>query len=161
MGIYSVDKLIEEARRIAREYRETTGKTLPLTAEIAINDAVRLLQLTPAEKGVTGYDAILNFADEQVKVLIKGRAVFKDDQRGYRLGQLNPEQEWQGILLVLMNADYEPDEIYYATRDDLKDVLDKERNKRGTMSIARFKAIGMLLWSQANGLEDDGYWSNI
>ncbi len=40
MGIYSVDKLIAETRRIAKEYRLAIGKTLPVTPEIAIQDAI-------------------------------------------------------------------------------------------------------------------------
>ena len=40
MGIYSVNKLIAETRRIAKEYRLATGKILPVTPEIAINDAI-------------------------------------------------------------------------------------------------------------------------
>ncbi len=31
MAIYSVDKLISETRRIAKEYRLATGKILPVT----------------------------------------------------------------------------------------------------------------------------------
>jgi len=34
------------------------------------------------------------------------------------------------------------------------------RSRRGPLSVARFKAIGRLVWSRANGLEDDGYWEN-
>ena len=59
MGIYSVDKIVAEARRVAREYREATGKTLPITAEIAVNDAIRLLGLSPANPGEQGFDAAM------------------------------------------------------------------------------------------------------
>ena len=160
MGIYSVDKLISEARRIAREYREATGKVLPLTAEIAINDAIRLLGLEPAEKGEQGYDATMQHRDRTLKVQIKGRAVFNEKRAGYRLGQLKPEQPWDAILLVIMDKALEPEEIYLTHRHDILDILEKSRNKKGSVSITRFKAIGELVWSAANGKEDDGYWHN-
>ena len=54
MSVYSVDKLIAEARRLAKEYREVTGKTLPITGEIAINDAIRLLEMEASASNESG-----------------------------------------------------------------------------------------------------------
>ncbi|MFQ5661249.1 MAG: hypothetical protein ACE5GZ_12560 [Gammaproteobacteria bacterium] len=161
MGIYSVDKLVAEARRLAREYREATGKTLPITAEIAINDAIRLLTLTPAGRDDRGFDATMLYRGDTLRVQIKGRVIFNERKSGYRLGQLKLEQSWQATLLVLMNSEFEPDEIYLAHRDAILNVLDKSKSRRGAISVARFKAIGELVWSEANGLEDDGYWTNV
>ena len=59
MSVFSVDKLIAEARRIAADYRRATGKTLGgVTGEIAENDAARLLDLELSEDKNSGYDAI-------------------------------------------------------------------------------------------------------
>ena len=48
VGVYEIDKLMNEARRLAAEYRRATGKTLAISGEIAISDAIHLLGLEPA-----------------------------------------------------------------------------------------------------------------
>lgn len=160
MAIFSIDKLTEEARRLAREYREATGKTLPVTAEIAVNDAIRLLQLKANDSSDVGYDAVMERDGQPLRIQIKGRAIFKP-KGGYRIGQLKTDQNWDAILLVLMNDQFETDEIYFCQRDELQEYLDaKPENRKGAMSVARFRNIGSLIWSKENGLEDDGYWSN-
>lgn len=154
MGIYSVDKLIAETRRIAKEYRLATGKTLPVTPEIAINDAISILELSPNDENIPGYDAIYEVAGESLKVQIKGRVIFNEKRQGHRLGQIKAEQEWDAIVLVIMNADFMPEEIYMAKRDEIMDVLEEKRknNKKGAMTIAQFKLISELLWTVQNGL---------
>lgn len=157
MGIYSVDKLIAETRRIAKEYRLATGKTLPVTPEIAINDAISILDLSANEENIPGYDAIYKKGEETLKVQIKGRAIFSDKKQGYRIGQLKTEQEWDAIVLVIMNADFMPEEIYMGKREVILDELDekKKNNKKGAMTLAKFKLISELLWTEQNGLETD------
>lgn len=160
MGVYSIDKIVSEARRLAREYRQATGKTLPITTEIAINDAIRLLGLTPSDRGEQGFDATMSYRGKDIRVQIKGRVIFDEKRTGYRLGQVKTGQPWDAILLVIMNEEFESNEIYLADRADILDVIEQGKNKRGALSIARFKAIGELLWTAANGLEDDGFWTN-
>jgi hypothetical protein len=155
MGVYSVDKLIAETRRIAKEYRLATGKILPVTPEIAINDAISILELTPNDEKNTGYDAIYDKDGEQLKVQIKGRAIFDDKKGGYRIGQVKIEQEWDAIILVVMNADFFPEEIYIARRDVILDEIEekKKNNKKGAMTLAKFKLISELLWTEQYGFE--------
>jgi hypothetical protein len=162
MGIYSVDKLITETRRIAKEYRLATGKTLPVTPEIAINDAISILELLPNEENIPGYDAIYVKGDESLKVQIKGRAIFNDKKTGHRIGQLKTEQEWDAIVLVIMNADFMPEEIYMVKRNVILDELEekKKNNKKGAMTLAKFKLISELLWTEQNGFEQGEVWSN-
>lgn len=161
MSVFTVDKLITEARRLALEYRQETGKTLPITAEIAINDAIRLLELKAAPPGSRGYDASMELDGETVKVQIKGRAIFKENKSGHRLGQLKMEQDWDGILLLIMDDQFETDEIYYCYRHEIEEALESSStNKRGSLTVAKFKVIGRLVWSAINGREDDGFWSN-
>ena len=157
MGIYSVSKLIAETRRIAKEYRLATGKTLPVTPEIAINDAISILELSPNDENIPGYDATYEVAGESLKVQIKGRAIFNEKRQGHRLGQIKTEQEWDAIVLVIMNADFMPEEIYMAKRDEIMDVLEEKRknNKKGSMTIAQFKLISELLWTEQSGLEQN------
>ena len=162
MGIYSVGKLIAETRRIAKEYRLATGKTLPVTPEIAINDAISILDLLPNDENISGYDAIYEKGEERLKVQIKGRIIFDDRKQGHRVGQLKTEQEWDAIILVIMNADFMADEIYMAKRDVILDELEdkKKNNKKGAMSLAKFKLISELLWTEQNGFEQDEISSN-
>ena len=73
---------------------------------------------------------------------------------GQRIGQLKMGQPWDAVLLVLMDENYEPYEIYQAMRDDLEaftDASSSGRAKRGAMSVARFKIIGQLVWDGVNG----------
>lgn len=160
MSVYSVDKLITEARRLAKEYREVTGKTLPITGEIAINDAIRLLGMVAASELNCGFDAVLQYQQQKLRVQIKGRAIVNSKRSGHRLGQLKLGQEWDAIVLVIMDVDYETSEIYLAERQSIMEAINESKSKRGSISIARFKIIGDLLWSAENGIENGGYWNN-
>ena len=160
MSIYSVDKLIAEARRLAREYRQATGKTLAITGELAISDAIRLLQMTAAAEAHSAVDAELDYQGRKLLVQIKGRAIVNARRSGHRLGQLKLDQDWDAIVLVIMDADFEPREIYLAGREEIQQSVYNSKSKRGSISVARFKIIGKLLWSEENGIEDKEYWSN-
>ncbi len=160
MGIYSVDKLIAETRRIAKEYRLATGKTLPVTPEIAINDAISILDLLPNDENIPGYDAIYARGEERLKVQIKGRTIFSEKKQGHRIGQLKIEQQWDAIILMIMNADFMPEEIYMAKRDVILHELEEKSNKKGAMTLAKFKIISELLWTEQNGFSQGETWSN-
>lgn len=164
MSLYSVEKLISEARRIAAEYRRTTGKPLGISAEIARHDACTYLELEPDEEAV-GYDAIgLNGDRKGCRFQIKGRAIFDEKKGGQRLGQIKVDQNWDKILLVLMDEDFETTEIYQASRDDILEELDEagttNRKKRGAISVARFKRLACLVWNKDDGLIVDEVWDN-
>ena len=166
MSVFSVDKLISEARRIAADYRRATGKTLGgVTGEIAENDAARLLDLELAADKNSGYDAIGRGKRAGKKIQIKGRAIFDQAKSGQRIGQLKVNQEWDSVVLVLMNEDFEPVEIFEAERSELMDSLDEtsdsKRNKRGAMSVSRFKHLARLVWTSDEGqIDDDEVWDN-
>lgn len=164
MSLYSVDKLISEARRIAAEYRRATGKPLGISAEIATHDACTFLELEPCEEAL-GYDAVGLKGERKGQCFqIKGRAIFDEQKGGQRLGQIKIEQDWDKILLVLMDEDFETTEIFEASREEILQDLDEvgttNRQKRGVMSVARFKRIAHLAWSKEGGLIDDEVWSN-
>ncbi len=158
---YAADKLIAQARQLAAEYRRTMGKPLPgISNEIAEHDAARLLNLEPSSNAEAGWDAV----DPQsgARIQIKSRTIFDESKSGQRIGQLKMNQQWDAVVLVLMDEDYEPYEIYQASRDDLAEFVDassSSRQKRGAMSVARFKVIGELVWDKANGRQD-GVWDN-
>ena len=165
MTIYSVDKLISEARRLATEFRRTTGKALPgVSGEIAEHDAARLLNLQICEERAGGYDAMGLGSREGKKIQIKGRVIFDEEKSGQRVGQLKLEQEWDSVVLVIMDENYEPCEIYEADREDIRDAMEEAgnsaRKKRGAMSVARFKIISRLVWTREEGAIEDELWDN-
>lgn len=159
MGIFALDKLMHETRRIAREYRETTGKHLPVTAELAVNDAIKLLGLVPKKDVSDSYDAIYQHQETDLKVIIKGRAIFDETKGGYRLGSLKLHHEWDAVLLVIMNADYETEEILLAYRQDVLEAIEvRKENKRGSLSLSCFRKISNSVWDvleQSNSSEKE------
>lgn len=164
MGLYQVDKLMSEARRLAREYRAAMGKPLAgISAELAVHDCVRLLDLEPAAPGTPGYDALGRGTRAGKRIQIKGRTIFDEAKGGQRIGQLKVEQEWDSVMLVLMDQNYEPVEIYEADREDVVGAMDQvssNRSKRGAVSVAKFKIIGHLAWTHEEGVVDDTVWNN-
>ncbi|WP_275098997.1 hypothetical protein [Sedimenticola hydrogenitrophicus] len=151
MSLYAADKLIGQARQLAAEYRRAMGKPLPgISNEIALHDAIRLLHLTPVDAAVGGYDA-LDPARDGRRIQIKSRTIFDESKTGQRIGQIKADQPWDCVVLVLMDEEYEPYEIYEAEREELFEFMDKSssgRAKRGALSVARFKIIGRLAWSR-------------
>jgi len=163
-GLYSVDKLMSEARRLAAEYRRATGKPLAISGEIAVFDAARLLNLQIPEPPQPGYDAIGRGSREGLRILIKARAVFDESRSGQRIGQLKLDKEWDRVMLVLMDEEYEPREIYEAERsvilDSLKEREERSRNRRGSMTVARFRHLSRLVWTREEGEITDELWEN-
>ena len=164
MTIYSVDTLMAQARKLAADYRATTGKPLAgISSEIAEYDAARLLDLEMCQERVGGFDAIGRGSRAGKRIQIKGRAIFDEKKGGQRIGQLKTEQDWDSVVLVLMDEQFEPSEIYEAERDDILQVLadsSSKRSKRGAMSVARFKIIGRLVWARGEGVIEDEVWDN-
>ncbi len=164
MSLYSVDKLISQTRKLAADYRRATGQPLPLTGEIANFDAANLLDLELLQPAPGGYDAVGRSGErEGLRYQIKGRAIFDDSKGGHRIGQLKLEQEWDAVLLVLLDEEYEASEIYEADRATILEAMDESggnRGKRGAMSVARFRNIARLVWQRGEGEVRDEIWDN-
>jgi len=165
VAVYSVDKLMAETRRLAAEYRRMTGQPLAVSGEIAKYDAARLLDLEVCNEPGLGYDAIGRSGERAGRrVQIKGRAIFDTGKGGQRVGQLKLEQPWDSVMLVLMDEEFMTSEIWEAEREPIlaavEEVEDSKRSKRGPMSVARFKAIGQLVWAREEGEIHDGIWEN-
>ena len=154
MSVYVVDKLMAQARRLAADYRRATGKTLPISGEIAINDAIRLLGLEPANEPQGGHDATRQKPDGRVQRLqIKARVVFDEIKSAHRMGELKVDKPWEALLLVLLDDNYEPFAIYEASREAVEEALDESKsNKRGTLTIPKFQRIGRMAWSRDDEL---------
>lgn len=162
MSVYSVDRLMAQTRKLAADYRKATGQPLPLTAEIANFDAARLLDLKLIQPSPGGYDAVGQSGDcEGIRFQIKGRAIFDESKTGQRIGQLKLEQVWDAVLLVLLDEEYQPFAIYEADRATLEAALaEAPSNKRGAMSVARFRIISRPVWSREEGAIADEIWDN-
>lgn len=162
MSIYAEEKLICQARQLAADYRRTMGKPLPgVGNEVATHDAIRLLGLMPVNRSTGGYDAV-DPRREDKRIQIKSRTIFDESVGSQRIGQIKVDQEWDSVVLVLMDEDYDPFEIYEAERDDLMEYVGKSsgsRAKRGILSVSRFRIIARLAWTRDDGLESE-VWDN-
>jgi len=155
---------MDQARKLAAEYRRTTGQALPISGEIAINDVIRIMDLEPVPDRNLGYDAVGKGDRQGMRYIIKGRTIFDESKSGHRLGQFRFDIDWEGMFLVLMNDDYEPFEIYEADVSVLREAVEEssgsKRSKRGPMSVAKFKVIGRLVWTKEEGRIEDEVWDN-
>lgn len=165
VGIYEVETLIEQTRKLAADYRRTTGQALPVTAEIANYDAATLLGLKMISPPPGGYDAVGLHAERQgMRYQIKGRAIYDEAKGGQRIGQIRLNQEWDAILLVLLDEELRPSTIYEASRDEIEATMhehqESRRSNRGAMSVARFKNIARLVWDCREGEVKEELWEN-
>lgn len=151
MSLYSIDKLISETRRLAAEFKRTTGTMLPVSGEIARHDVSRILNLTLNNDHSCGYDAIGNELREGLRVQIKSRVIGDGVKSGHRLGQLKPNGNWDIVILSLMNNEFEPIEMYQLSRQEVINALSK--TNKNTISVAKFKFIGVLVWTKEHGIK--------
>lgn len=163
-AVYSLDRLIAEARRLAAEYRRATGRPLPgVSAEIAEHDAARILGLELMQDRSQGFDAVGRGPREGLRYQIKGRAVFADQRGGQRIGELKAEREWDRLALVILDDDFEPVEILETERAEVVAALaeneSSNRRKRGALSLAKLRAISRVAWDRAQG-HDPEVWDN-
>lgn len=141
--------LLAEVKALAREYRALTGKPLGITGEVAEYEAARLLkvQLTPARHA--GYDAV---GKGGRRFQIKGRCILPGCKPGQRIGSIDIEKEFDAVLLVLLDESFDAFAIYEAGRDEVVAALtapgSKSRNERGALGVAKFRAIGRVVWER-------------
>lgn len=151
MAVYKLDKLMDETRRLAAEYRRSTGSTLPVSAELAKFDAISLLGLRALDEPVSGVDALRDTEQGVERVQIKGRVIFDPKKTGQRVGQLNLDADWDVVVLVMMNEDYQCTAIYSVTKTQLLTSLDEQQdgksNARGALSVKKFQAIAEQIWA--------------
>ncbi|HHQ41760.1 MAG TPA: hypothetical protein ENK20_05675 [Chromatiales bacterium] len=161
---YDVERLIAEARRLAAEYRRATGRPLAgVSGEIAEHDAARLLDLELCSERPGGWDAIGRGRRAGKRIQIKARAIFDERKSGQRIGQLKLDKEWDSVVLVLFDENFEPFEIWEAERPDVEEAVAASRGaraRRGALSVARFKRIGRLVWTREEGEIEDEIWEH-
>jgi len=157
MSLYSIHKLIDETRRLAAEFKRTTGTTLPVSGEIARYDVSHYLDLTPSNDPACGYDAIGNNSRAGMRVQIKSRIIDDAVKSGHRLGQLTANGNWDLVILSLMDNNFEPYAMYQLSHHKLRQLIANNNKTNSTISVAKFKKIGELVWTSAS---NQGYSSS-
>ena len=143
-------EILSEAKKLAQEYRALTGKPLGITGEVAEYEAARLLgvKLTPARNA--GYDAVR--PSDGKRLQIKGRCILPGAKPGQRLGSIDITKDFDAVLLVLLDANFDAQEIYEADRAAVLAALttpgSKSRNERGALSVSKFRRIGCQVWNR-------------
>lgn len=146
----NVMRLLSEAKQLAREYYTLTGKPLGVTGEVAEYEAARILGVKLTAARQAGYDAVESRGGSKKRLQIKGRCLQEDHKPGQRLGSIRTNKEWDAVLMVLLDHNFEATEIYEAQRPAIVAALaapgSKSRNERGALSVSKFKSIGTLRW---------------
>jgi hypothetical protein len=149
LEIAALRSVIRDAKEIAKRYRNMTGKPLGITGEVGEFTAAELLNLRLTAARQLGYDAV---APDGHRIQIKARCVLPESKRSQHLGSIRLKHEWDTVMLILMDGDFEPLEIYEAKRPDIERELtrpgSKARNVRGSLGISKFKSIALLVWSK-------------
>ncbi len=142
--------ILSEAKKLAQRYRALTGKPLGITGEVAEYEAARILgvALTPARQA--GYDATEGKGKSMRRLQIKGRCILPGSKSGQRLGSVDIAKEFDAVLLVLLDENFEATAIYEASREKVVEAItapgSKARNERGALSVSKFKSVGSKRW---------------
>ena len=146
-------EILAEAKKLALKYRALTGKPLGVTGEVAEYEAARILGVTLTPARQAGYDATETRDGKAFHLQIKGRCVLKGSKLGQRMGSIDIKKEFDAVLLVLLDGNFDATVIYEAPREAVIAALtksgSKSRNERGTLGISKFKSIGHVRWQRA------------
>ncbi len=107
-------EILREAKKLAQEYRTLTGKPLGITGEVAEYEAARLLGVELTQARQAGYDAIEHIDRGSRHLQIKGRCLLPGCKPGQRLGSIDVSKEWDAVLMVLLDGNFEALEIWEA-----------------------------------------------
>jgi hypothetical protein len=141
--------VITEAKQIAKRYRDLTGKPLGITGEVGEFEAAELMSLRLTGARQPGYDAL---APDGHRIQVKARCILQGSKKSQHVGTITLKHEWDTVMLILMDGDFEPLEIHEANRADIERELNrpgsKARNVRGSLSVSKFKSIASPVWSR-------------
>lgn len=138
---------LQAVTAVARRYRELTGKPLGVAGEVGELIAAQLLGLQLSDARQPGYDAI---APDGRRIQIKTRCIRDRRKPGQQIGSINIQHDWDTVVLLILNPDYEPLAAFEAPRDRIVEALlhpgSKARNERGALSVSKFRSIGRQVW---------------
>ena len=109
---------MDETRRLAKLFRESTGQTLPVSAELAKYDITQILPVTEPDEPIRGVDFMGRDDYSGMQIQLKSRVIFDANKSHYRLGKLNTEDGWDAVALLLYNDAYEPTEALLGAVDN-------------------------------------------
>ncbi|MGZ7090733.1 MAG: hypothetical protein ACXVKH_14790, partial [Candidatus Angelobacter sp.] len=93
------------------------------------------VELTPARQA--GYDAIEETGGTVRRLQIKGRCLLPNCKPGQRLGSIDVKKDWDAVMMVLLNENFDAMEIHVAERDAVLAALSapgsRSRNERGAL----------------------------
>src|SRR5947207_8159833 len=109
--------ILRNAKRLAQRYRKLTGKPLGITGEVAEYEAARILgvKLTPARN--KGFDATERKNGAVRRLQIKSRCLLKNHKPGQRLGRIDIEKDFDAVLMILLDENFDATSIYEAERE--------------------------------------------
>lgn len=143
-------EILADAKKLAQRYRALTGKPLGITGEVAEYEAARILGVTLLPPRQAGYDATEECEGSVRRLQIKGRCLLDNSKPGQRIGSIDIEKEFDAVLLVLLDTNFDATAIYEAERAAVIAALtspgSKARNERVALAVAKFKSIGRLRW---------------
>jgi len=144
--------LLAQAKSLAQEYRTLTGKPLGVTGEVAEYEAARLLGLKLTGARQAGYDATEVRDGVQRRLQIKGRQLPRNRKTSQRLGSIDVHKDWDAVLMVLLDENFDAAGIWEAERTVVLAVLkapgSRARNERGALAVSKFKSIGTKRWNK-------------
>ena len=143
-------ELLNRAKLLARQYRDLTGRPLGITAEAARVEAARLLHLELSPARNAGYDAIRRVAGGVERLQIKGR-VLHSEAGAERMGTMKKAKEWDAVLLVILDENYDASLIFEASRAVLiaemtREGADAKARARGALIVQSFCQIARQIW---------------
>ena len=146
----TINKLLAQAKELAREYYRLTGKPLGVTGEVGEYEAARILGLTLAEARTAGHDATDKSGRRyQIKArYLPGITNFS----GQRISKISDNDDWDILLVVLLDEQYDAYVIYEADKDKVIAALDRPgsiaRNERRALDVPTVQKIGRVKWSK-------------
>jgi hypothetical protein len=145
-------EILHAVKKLGQEYRSLTGKPLGITGEVAEYEAARILNLELTAARQAGYDAIERSNGCARKLQIKGRCVLENSKRSQRVGRIKVDAEFDAVLLVLLDQNFDATVIYEADRAPVIAALtapgSKARNEKGALAVSKFKAISRVKWQR-------------
>ena len=142
-------ELLEQVKKLAGEYYRLTGKPLGVTGEVGEYEAARILGLDLAEARTAGYDAT---DKDGVRYEIKTRRFEGKNFSGQRIGKISSHEDWDKLLVVLLDEQFDAYLIFEADKDKVLKALDEpgsiSRNERRALDVPKVKQIGRVKWGR-------------